>query len=176
MSLNNDYKDMLSALNDAGAEFLVVGAYALAAYGNPRATGDIDIWVRPTAENAQRVCQAIVAFGALHRMVSQDDFAAVDTVFQIGIAPNRIDIITSITGVEFDAAWVNRKSAEYDGIEVSILGREELIVNKRAAGRPKDIADVHWLEDKRNQEAFAAFNALQGGSELCESPQLLAVK
>jgi hypothetical protein len=152
MSLNDDYKDMLSALKDAGAEHLIVGAYALAAYGNPRATGDIDIWVRPTEENAAKVWKAVVAFGAPRREINQDDFALRDTIYQIGLPPNRIDIITSIDGVEFEEAWPLRQEADFDGFTLEVIGRNELVANKRAAGRPKDLADVHWLERMDKQK------------------------
>ncbi|WP_425395073.1 hypothetical protein [Aeoliella sp.] len=148
MYLNDDYKDMLSALSDAEAEYMIVGAYALAAYGNPRATGDIDIWVRPTPDNAKRVWNAIVAFGAPRRMLKESDFALPDTVYQIGVPPNRIDIITSISGVEFETAWEHRRKSDFDGCDVNVIGREHLIENKESAGRPKDIADAHWLKEQ----------------------------
>ena len=100
---------MLSALSAAGADFLVVGAHALAAHGYPRATGDLGIWVRPTPENAERVRQAIVNYGAPRRQLNRDDFCTPDTVYQVGVAPNRIDILTSIDGVEFDEAWPHHR-------------------------------------------------------------------
>jgi hypothetical protein len=140
---------MLSALSEAGAEFLVVGAHALAAHGHPRATGDLDIWVRPTRENADRVWQAIERFGAPRRNLCREDFCAPDVVFQIGVEPNRIDILTSITGVEFEEAWQHRKQSRIDGISVSILGRDQLLKNKLACGRPKDLADAAWLKGTR---------------------------
>src|SRR3972149_1731138 len=111
---------MLSALNDAGAEYVIVGAYALATYGTARATGDIDIWVRPTEQNADRVWTALERFGAPRRKLVRDDLHAPDNVFQIGVAPNRIDILTSITGVEFDEAWRHRKQTQINGISVSV--------------------------------------------------------
>ncbi|MCI0335363.1 MAG: hypothetical protein L0228_19315 [Planctomycetes bacterium] len=138
---------MLSALNGAGAEYLVVGAYALATYGTARATGDFDIWVRPTEDNAQRVWAALERFGAPRRKLTREDLRTPDTVFQIGVAPNRIDILTSITGVEFDEAWQHRKQTQINGISVSVIGREQLLRNKRAVGRPKDLADAAWLEE-----------------------------
>ena len=138
---------MLSALNDSGAEYLIVGAYALAMYGTARATGDIDIWVRPTKDNADRVWTALERFGAPRRNLAREDLHAPDNVFQIGIAPNRIDILTSITGVEFDEAWPHRKQAQINGISVSVIGREQLLKNKRAVGRPKDLADAAWLDE-----------------------------
>ncbi|TWT32392.1 hypothetical protein KOR34_41550 [Posidoniimonas corsicana] len=146
MQLNEDYREMLSALNDAGVEYLIVGAYALAAHGNPRATGDIDLLIRPSRENAERVWKALTAFRAPKSGILVDDFTLEDTVFQIGVAPRRIDLLTSITGVTFDQAWDSRKPIELDGLSVYVLGRKELIANKRAAGRPKDQADAAWLE------------------------------
>jgi hypothetical protein len=139
---------MLNALNDAGAEYLIVGAYALAAHGLMRSTGDIDIWVRPTPENADRVWKALRAFGAPLSRVSPADFHTPDVVYQIGVAPWRIDIITSITAVEFEHAWGRRLSSEYDGIRATVLSRDDLLVNKRAAGRGKDMLDVAWLEGR----------------------------
>jgi hypothetical protein len=138
---------MLSALNDVGAEYLVVGAYALTAYGPARATGDFDIWIRPTKDNADCVWTALERFGAPRRKLTREDLYATDTVFQIGVAPNRIDLLTSITGVEFDEAWPHRGELVIDGLQVPVLGRDELLKNKRAIGRPKDLADVAWLED-----------------------------
>jgi hypothetical protein len=138
---------MLSVLSEAGAEFLVVGAHALAAHGYPRATGDLDIWVRPTYENAPKVWKAIEQFGAPRRKLRLEDFYTPNTVFQVGVEPNRIDLLTSISGVEFDAAWPNRREAAVDGLKFFVLGRSELLQNKRASGRPKDLADVAWLEE-----------------------------
>jgi hypothetical protein len=138
---------MLSALNDSGAEYLIVGAYALATYGIARATGDIDIWVRPTLENAERVWAALEQFGAPRRKLTRADLHTPNNVFQIGVAPNRIDILTSITGVEFDEAWQQRKQTQVNGISVCVIGRGQLLKNKRAIGRPKDLADAAWLEE-----------------------------
>jgi hypothetical protein len=147
--LNQDFLDMLSALSAAGAEFLVVGAHALAAHGYVRATGDLDIWVRPTNENAERVWQAVVhSFRAPHRHLTRDDFCTPNTVVQIGVEPNRVDILTSIAGVEFDECWPTRKQVEVDGLLFYALGPEALLKNKRAAGRPKDLNDVAWLEQR----------------------------
>ena len=146
--LNPDFKDMLSALCEANAEVLVVGAYAMAAHGHPRATGDLDLWVRPTSENAQRVWNALVAFGAPISKLKVADFATPDVVYQIGAAPRRIDILTSISGVEFEQAWENRLSIKLDDLAISVLGRNELLRNKRAAGRPKDIADAEVLDQR----------------------------
>lgn len=145
--LDKNFRDMLSALNDSGAEYLVVGAHALAAYGPARATGDFDIWIRPTAENAERVWKALETFGAPRRKLTKDDLCVPDNVYQIGVAPSRIDLLTSITGVEFDDAWSHRYQAQINGISVAVISREDLLKNKRATGRPKDLADAAWLEE-----------------------------
>jgi len=136
---------MLSALSEAGAEYLLVGAYALAVHGHPRATGDIDIWVRPTPENAGRVLRAVARFGAPVRDLSATDLATPGTVFQIGVPPRRIDLMTSIDGVEFDAAWTGRHQARVGDLDVPVIGRSDLVRNKRATGRPQDLADVAAL-------------------------------
>jgi len=144
--LNPDFRDMLSALSAAEADYLVVGAYALAAHGFPRATGDIDLWVRPTKENAMRVWKALAAFGAPTSRITLEDFSTPDIVYQIGVAPRRIDILTSISGVEFEHAWEDRISVELDGLTVPVIGRLHLLANKRASGRPKDLADAEILD------------------------------
>jgi hypothetical protein len=144
--LNKNFNDILSALSDAGAEFLIVGAHALAAHGYPRATGDLDIWIRPTADNADRVWLALERFGAPRRNLSREDLTIPDTVFQIGVAPQRIDLLTSIDGVSFDEAWEHRMPATIAQQPVAFLGRQQLLKNKRATGRPKDLADAIWLE------------------------------
>lgn len=146
MRVNSDYRDMLSAFHEARVEFLVIGAYAMGAHGNPRATGDIDFWVRPTRENAERVWAALEQFGAPRHGISAEDFCTLDVVFQVGLPPRRIDILTSITGVDFDTAWSEKISSTFDGISVSVLSKQHLIANKRATGRPKDLSDVAWLE------------------------------
>jgi hypothetical protein len=144
--LNPDYRDMLCMLNDEGAEYLVVGAHALAAHGYPRATGDMDLWIRCSEENAQRVWRALRRFGAPFQGLTVTDLATPEVVFQIGIVPRRIDLLTSITAVSFDEAWPHRKCIEVDQVPISVIGREELLRNKRATGRTKDRADVEWLE------------------------------
>jgi hypothetical protein len=138
---------MLSALNDSGAEYLVIGAHAMAIYGPARATGDFDIWIRPTKENAEKVWDALERFGAPRRKLTIADLCTPGNVYQIGVAPNRIDFLTAIDGVGFDEAWQNRKQTEINEISVSVIGRDELLKNKRVVGRPKDLADVAWLEE-----------------------------
>jgi hypothetical protein len=139
---------MLSELTAAGVEYIVVGAFAVAAHGNPRATGDIDIWVRPTRENAARVLQALRAFGAPLFGLSIDDLVDEQTVFQIGVAPVRIDILVGIDGVTFDDAWSRRVSAMLGSSQAPVLSLVDLAVNKRAAGRPKDVVDLAWIEQE----------------------------
>ena len=151
--LNPDYRDMLSAFEEAGVEYLVVGAYALAAHGQPRATGDIDLWVRPSLANAEQVMQALQEFGAPLKSVSVKDFQTPGMVFQIGVTPRRIDILTSIDGVEFDAAWKERLEVEIDEVLIPVLSREHVIQNKRALGRAQDRADIEKLEGEDGEEA-----------------------
>lgn len=144
--MNRDFAEMLSGLSDSGVDFLVVGAHAMAAHGYPRATGDLDVWVRPTRENAARVWKALAAFGAPLVELTEQDLITPDVVFQIGVPPCRIDLVTAIDGVSFDEAWSGRIVVELGGVSVPVLGRAELLRNKRATGRPKDLADVAWLE------------------------------
>ncbi|MEM7308675.1 MAG: nucleotidyltransferase [Planctomycetota bacterium] len=146
--MNRDFVEMLSALSAAGAEFLVVGAHALAAHGRPRSTGDLDLWVRRTPENAEQVWVALARFGAPLGDLSKEDLATPDIVFQIGQPPCRIDVLTSIDGVVFDQAWTRRITIRIDELEVPVLGRDDLLTNKRATGRPQDLADVAWLESR----------------------------
>ena len=144
--LNPDYRDMLSAFSDKEVEYLLVGAYALAAHGQVRATGDIDLWVRASSDNAQRIMAALARFGAPLHEVEARDFEVPGVVFQIGVAPRRIDILTSIDAVDFDAAWPERREVEIAGLKVPVIGRRHLLQNKRATGRPQDLADAAWLE------------------------------
>jgi len=146
--LNPDFRDMLSALCAENAEFLLVGAYAMAAHGYPRATGDMDIWIRPSDENAERVWRALKRFKAPMRNLNLEDLKIPDVVFQIGIAPRRIDLLTSIDGVDFDDAWPRRKMIDIDGQQLAIIGREDLLHNKKACRRSKDQADALWLESE----------------------------
>jgi hypothetical protein len=145
--MNRDFVEMLSALVEAQAEFLVVGAHALAAHGVPRATGDLDIWVRNDEKNAGRVFRALETFGAPLSELTREDLARPGTVFQIGVAPSRIDILTSISGVGFDEAWPNRVTIDIGGLAVPVLGKREFVANKRAVGRPRDLSDLDLLEE-----------------------------
>ena len=146
IGMNRDFAEMLDALSAAGAEFLIVGAHALAAHGRPRATGDLDIWIRPSPENAERVWHALVQFGAPLTELRVEDLATPQIVFQIGIAPARIDILTSLTALKFDDAWPRRQMVEIEGQTLPFLSRDDLIRNKAAVGRPRDLADIDDLE------------------------------
>ena len=146
--VNPDFADMVACLVEHEVDFLVVGAYALAAHGFPRATGDIDLLVRPTAANAERVLRALAAFGApvAAHGVSTRDFEQPDHVYQIGLPPRRIDILTSISGVSFDEAAADAVDGNLGGVPVKFIGREAMVRNKRASGRLKDLADAELLE------------------------------
>ena len=149
--MTDDWADALVALVAAGARFMVVGAHALAVHGVPRATQDLDVWIEPTKENADRVWNALARFGApLEALrLTPADFQRPGTVIQIGLPPNRIDVLTEITGVsDFAAAWEDRVEREANGTMIPFLGRETLLRNKRAAGRLKDLADVEALGEE----------------------------
>jgi hypothetical protein len=146
--LNDDYKDMLHVLLDNGVKFLLVGAYAMGAHGYPRATGDIDIWVEPSPENSSRAYRSMVAFGAPLHEIDETTFAVPGVVFQIGVAPRRIDIITAISGIGFGDAFQQRQIIEMEGLSIPILSLGHLIKNKRATGRDKDRLDADQLENR----------------------------
>lgn len=144
---SEDFIDMLRALLVAHAEFVVVGAHALAVHGVPRATGDLDIHVRPSSENARRVVAALRDFGAplVTHGVDEVDFERPGTVYQIGVPPHRIDLLTRISGVAFDDAWDSRVVVDIGDLKVPFIGREPLLRNKEAAGRDKDLVDAKLL-------------------------------
>ncbi|MFP4502417.1 MAG: DUF6036 family nucleotidyltransferase [Candidatus Hydrogenedentota bacterium] len=147
--LNKDYKDMLRALNDEKVRFLLVGAYALAVHGYPRATMDIDIWVEPSSRNAAAVLRAIERFGAPLHQLNREDLQCAGTVFQIGVAPRRIDIITTASGLRFEDTFGRALRVMVEGLEVCVPMLDDLIKNKRASGRTKDLADAEALEALR---------------------------
>lgn len=144
--MSPDFVDLLRALSDHEVEALVVGAHALAAHGHVRATKDLDVWVRPSPENARRVYRALAAFGAPLDSLTEEDLTVPGTVFQIGVAPLRIDVLTAIDGVSFAEAWADRVPVRLGGAQAFVLSREKLIANKRAAGRLQDLADIERLE------------------------------
>ncbi len=144
--MNPDFLDILRALSAANARFLVVGAYAVSVHAEPRATGDLDLWIERTPDNAARVHAALRSFGAPLQDLSVADLAKPDIVFQIGLPPRRVDVLTSITGVTFEEAWPGRVHVIYGDVNVPVIGRDALLVNKRTLGRPKDLLDIDLLE------------------------------
>ena len=125
-----------------------MGAHAVSAHGFVRGTADLDVFVRPTAENADAVHTALLQFGAPADLVAADELSQPDQVFQIGVAPVRIDVLTGLSGVDFEEAWGARIEVELDGLTVPVIGRDQLIANKKATGRPRDLLDVEWLEGR----------------------------
>ena len=144
--MNPDFRDLIAEFNDHHVEFIIVGAHALAAHGHVRATKDLDVWVRPTQENAKSTLAALKEFGAARHDLTREDLATPGLVFQIGVAPVRIDILTAIDGVQFDEAWSDRFQTKFSDQPAAVLSKNHLIINKRAAGRTQDLADVEWLE------------------------------
>lgn len=140
--MNPDFVDLLRAFVAHDVRFMIVGAYALALHGRPRATGDMDVWVDATPENAPRVMRALEAFGAPTRDIAEADFARPGVVYQIGVAPGRIDILTSLTGLSFEEAWPGRLRHTFGDLDVDFIGRKDFITNKRATGRARDLGDI----------------------------------
>ena len=148
--MNPDFLDLLRSLLAADARFLIVGAYAVGVHGRPRATKDLDVWVEPCVENAPKVMSALVDFGAPLMGLTIKDLETPEVGLQIGVAPVRIDVLTKISGVSFEAAWPARIEADFDeGVRCAVIGFDDLLKNKRAAGRPQDLADVAALERLR---------------------------
>jgi len=143
--MNPDFVDLLRAFIAADVRFLIVGAYALAHHGRPRATGDLDVWVDATPANAPRVMLALTAFGAPMSDLRPGDFARPGVMFQIGVPPGRIDILTELTGLTFAEAWPDREAGLFGELTVDFLGREAFLRNKRATGRAKDLGDIEGL-------------------------------
>lgn len=141
-----DFLDLLTALNAADARYLLVGGHAIGLFGRPRATKDFDLWVEASVENAAKVVSALRAFGAPLGRLAEADFATKGTGFRMGTPPFRIELLTEISGVEFQAAWPRREEHDLGSVRCHVISREDLIANKRAAGRPQDLADVHALE------------------------------
>jgi predicted nucleotidyltransferase len=146
MRLSNDLREFLELLNSRSVEYVIVGAHSLAFHGRPRYTGDLDILIRARPENAAKLVGLLHEFGFAHSGFRESDFTTPNQVIQLGRAPNRIDLLTGITGVSSDEAFDTKVTAELDGIPVFILGKNALIRNKRAVGRQQDLADVDTLE------------------------------
>jgi predicted nucleotidyltransferase len=148
MEIQDDFRELLASFNAHEVEYLIVGGYALAYLGHPRATGDIDLYVQPTPENARRVMAALADFGFGAVGLEAKDFELPGKVVQLGFPPVRIDIVTSITGVDWQAARAGRAAATYGGVPVFHIGREQFIANKRATARKKDLGDIESLGRK----------------------------
>lgn len=146
MALSSDSRELIALLNSHGVEYLIVGAHSLAFHPRPRFTGDLDILIRPTVENATKIVAVLNEFGFADLAVSASDFTTPEQIIQLGRAPHRIDLLTSITGVGIDEAFATKVVAELDRIPVSFLSKTLLIANKRAVGRPQDLADLSELE------------------------------
>jgi hypothetical protein len=147
MRLSNDLREFLELLNSRGVDYVIVGAHSLAFHGRPRYTGDLDILVRATPENAAKLVGLLNQFGFADSGFKESDFTEPERTIQLGRAPNRIDLLTSISGVTTDDAFATKISAMLDGIPVFILGKDALIRNKRAVGRPQDLADLDALAE-----------------------------
>ena len=150
--LNPDYRDMVECLLREGVDFMLVGGYAVALHGWPRTTFDIDFWIMANPENAKAVMQAIKAFGAPLQGLTEDDFHRPGMVFQIGVEPQRIDIISAVDGLDYTDASSRAVKMNVDGLEIKVLSLDDLIINKRSSGRPKDVADALALEKLREKK------------------------
>ena len=146
MEPNKDFKELLELFSENSVEFVIVGAYALAFHGAPRFTGDLDLLVRPDSQNASRILRALDTFGFGSVGLQTKDFSELDQIIQLGVPPLRIDLLTSISGVSWEQAWANKVSGFYHDLPVFFLGKDEFIANKKAAGRPQDLADVAALD------------------------------
>ena len=145
MEVQPDFKELLALLNEHKVEYIIVGGYALAFHGAPRYTADLDILVKAGKQNAEHILSALHDFGFAHLDLKPADFQAPEMVIQLGVAPVRVDIITSLTGVDWDQAYSGRVPGKYGDVAVDYLGRQQFIANKRATGRKRDLADLEAL-------------------------------
>jgi hypothetical protein len=153
MSVNSDFKDLLNLFNAYRVKYLIIGGYAVIKYTEPRYTKDLDLWIRADAKNADAVFQALKEFGAPLTGMTPADFAEEGYFYQMGIPPVRVDILMSISGLTFDEAWPRRVKAEFDGVPVLFINRQDLIASKLAAGRPQDLIDATSLAQAKPQAA-----------------------
>ena len=151
LRMNSDFVEMLRALLDGGVEFLIIGAQALGVHGYVRATKDLDIWIRCSDENARRTWRALAAFGAPMTSLTIEDLTTPGTIYQIGVEPVRIDILTDVGGLDFEEAWRERIMVEQAGLLLPYLGRDHLISSNRVAGRPQDLIDIANIERLQRQ-------------------------
>jgi hypothetical protein len=151
MVLNPDFREFIECLNANQVRYLVVGGYAVAFHGHPRYTKDLDIWIQPTLENAQKVIQALAAFGFASLNLVASDFAQSDQVVQLGDPPNRIDLITSPDGVDFETCYQSKIESDLDGLKICWIDLENLRLNKKVSGRSQDLADLESLAGSQDQ-------------------------
>jgi len=143
--MHQDFLDLLRAFIDRSVRFMIVGAYALGVHGRPRATGDLDVWVDPTPDNAESIIRALEQFGAPIGQITAADFSRPGIVFQMGLPPVRIDVLTELSGLTFSEAWSSRTQAPFGPLTVDVIGREAFVKNKRATGRARDLGDIEAL-------------------------------
>lgn len=147
--MNSDFKELLGALSRARVRYLVVGGYAVIYHTEPRFTKDLDLWIEPTRENAERLRRALMEFGAWLDHMSIDDFSSEQVMFQLGLPPVRIDLLTSVPGLEFTGCWERRENALIDSLQIPVVGLEDLITAKKRAGRDQDLLDLGKLRKSR---------------------------
>ena len=148
MEIQKDFKELLELFNTHKVEYIVVGGYALAFHGVPRFTGDIDLLVMPVAENARRVLASLRDFGFDSLNLSESDFTRIENIIQLGVSPVRIDILTSLSGVDWEKSQANKVAGDYGGTPVYFLGKKEFILNKKSLGRKKDLADIEAIGEE----------------------------
>jgi len=152
MAVNRDFRELLLAFSEAGVKYLVIGAYAVMFYTEPRFTKDIDVWIDVSGDNPQRCYRALALFGAPMHDLTVEDLAAPGTIYQIGVEPNRINILTAPAALDFGKAWGRHVESTYDELPIPILSLDDLIRNKRSVGKPQDLLDVERLEKEKDQD------------------------
>ena len=146
MELDRDFKEFIALLNERQVEYLIVGGYAVVAYGYHRFTGDLDVWINPSTENAKKILDVLKAFGFGKLKLTLRDLTSKDKIIQLGYEPLRIDLITSVEGLDFVDCYRRRKSRKADGIKIHLLGLDDLRKNKKLVGRDRDLEDYKHLK------------------------------
>lgn len=144
--MNSDFKELLKLFNDSRIKYLIIGGWAVTYHAEPRYTKDLDVWISADRANAKAIFQALRAFGAPLSGISADDFTQEGNFYQMGVPPVRVDVLMSVPGLKFEDAWHNRVVADFDGVPVNFISRQDLIISKRASGRPQDLIDADLLE------------------------------
>lgn len=152
MAVNRDFKELLLAFSEADVRYLVIGAYAVMFHTEPRYTKDIDVWIDVSGDNPQRCYRALAEFGAPMHDLTVEDLASLGTIYQIGVEPNRIDILTAPAALDFGAAWDRHVESTYDKLPIPMLSLDDLIRNKRSVGRPQDLLDLERLEKEKDKD------------------------